>query len=102
MRIKYVVTMKEVADDLNDGKAFYDSRGTGVGDYFWDSLIADIESLVIYAGIHNERYGFQRMLAKRFPYAIYYEIRGEIVYVVAVLPMRRDPAWIDRRLKERS
>jgi hypothetical protein len=70
MKITNVVTMKELADDLNDGKAFYDQREAGVGDYFWDSLIADIESLVIYAGIHNERYGFHRMLAKRFPYAI--------------------------------
>jgi hypothetical protein len=53
MRIKDVVTLKEVVSDLNDGKAFYDQRKTGVGDYFWDSLIADIESLKIYAGIHN-------------------------------------------------
>ena len=102
MKIKNVVTMKELADDLNDGKAFYDQREAGVGDYFWDSLIADIESLVIYAGIHNERYGFHRMFAKRFPYAIYYEIKDAIAYVVAVLPMRRDPSWIDRRLRQRS
>ena len=33
------------------------------------------------------------MLAKRFPYAIYYEIKDEIAYVVAVLPMRRDPLY---------
>jgi len=45
MRNKDVVTLKEVVNDLNDGKAFYDQRETGVGDYFWDSLIADIESL---------------------------------------------------------
>ena len=53
MTVKEVVILKEVADDLNDGKAFYDQRESGVGDYFWDSLFADIESLVIYAGIHN-------------------------------------------------
>ncbi len=102
MKIKDIVTLKEVANDLNDGKAFYDQREAGVGDYFWDSLVADIESLIIYAGIHNKRYGLHRMLAKRFPYAIYYEIKGEIAYVVAVLPMRRDPAWIKSKLKERS
>ena len=87
MRIKDVVTLKEVVSDLNDGKAFYDQRETGVGDYFWDSLIADIESLRIYAGIHNKRYGLHRMLAKRFPYALYYEIEDEIAYIVAILPM---------------
>ncbi len=102
MKIKDIVTLKEVANDLNDGKAFYDQREAGVGDYFWDSLVADIESLIIYAGIHNKRYGLHRMLAKRFPYAIYYEIENDIAYVVVVLPMRRDPTWIERKLKERS
>jgi hypothetical protein len=102
MKIKDVVTLKEVANDLNEGKDFYDQIEAGVGDYFWDSLVADIESLIIYAGIHNKRYGLHRMLAKRFPYAIYYEIKDEIAYVVAVLPMRRDPLWIKRKIQERS
>ncbi len=31
MRIKDVVTLKEVVSDLNDGKAFYDQRETGGG-----------------------------------------------------------------------
>jgi hypothetical protein len=55
MKIKDVITLKEVANDLNEGKDFYDQREVGVGDYFWDSLVADIESLVIYAGIHNKK-----------------------------------------------
>ncbi len=96
MNVKDVVTLKEVADDLSDGKDFYDQIEAGVGDYFWDSIVVDIESLIIYAGIHNEKYGLHRMLAKRFPYAIYYEIKDEIAYVVAALPMRRDPAWIKK------
>ncbi len=102
MRVKDVVLLKEVADDLNDGKAFYDRREPGVGDYFWDSLFADIESLVIHAGIHNRKYGIYRMLAKRFPYAIYYEVVDEIAYVVAVLPMRHNPAWIKKKLGGRN
>ncbi len=102
MRIKDVVALKEVVSDLNDGKVFYDQREAGVGDYFWDSLIADIESLRIYAGIHNKRYGLHRMLAKRFPYALYYEINDKIAYIVAILPMRRNPVWIKRKLEERS
>jgi hypothetical protein len=100
--VREVIILREVADDLNNGKAFYDQREPGVGDYFWDSLFADIESLVIYASIHNRAHGLCRMLAKRFPYAIYYEIAGEVVYVVAVLPMRRSPAWIKRKLEGRS
>ena len=102
MKVKDVFVMKEVVDDLNDGKAFYEERESGIGDYFWDSLFAEIESLVIYAGVHVREHGLYRMLSKRFPYAIYYEIVDEIAYVIAVLPMRRNPAWLERKLQERS
>jgi len=63
MRIKGVLILEEAMVDLEDGKCFYDKKESGVGDYFWDSLFADFESLVIYAGIHSKRFGFQRMLA---------------------------------------
>jgi hypothetical protein len=102
MTAKDVVILKEVADDLNDGKAFYDKREPGVGDYFWDSLLADIESLVLYAGIHRKEHGFYRMLAKRFPYAIYYDVADDIAYVIAVLPMSSNPSWGMRKVKARS
>jgi hypothetical protein len=41
------------------------------------------------------------MMAKRFPYAVYYEIVEDIAYVVGALPMRRDPAWISGQLGKR-
>lgn len=102
MRAKEVIVLREVADDLNDGKAFYDSREVGVGDYFWDSLVADIESLILFGGIHRTEYGFSRKLASRFPYAIYYDLVGDRVRVVAVLPMRRSPLWILEKLRGRG
>ena len=69
MNVKEVVALFEVGLDLREGKKFYDEKEKGVGGYFWDSLIADIESLLIYGGIHNKHSGFFRMFAKRFPYA---------------------------------
>jgi len=102
MRIKEIITLDEVAEDLNDGKAFYDRLSPGLGDYFWDSLLADIESLYLYAGIHNKKLGYYRLISRRFPYVIYYEVKGEVARVIAVLPMRRDPAWIEKKVKSRS
>ena len=32
MEVKGVISLKEVADDLNDGKGFYDKKEVGVGD----------------------------------------------------------------------
>ena len=74
----------------------------GIGDYFWDSLIADMESLSIFAGIHPKQHGFYRMLSKRFPYAIYYQMEDDTAYVIAILPMRRDPAWREAKLRNRQ
>ena len=102
MKIKEIRVLKEAYDDLKEGKDFYAHKEQGVGDYFWDSLIADIESLVLFAGIHIKIFGFHRMLSKRFPYAIYYEIKDGVVQVVSILPMRRDPAWIRKKLKGTS
>jgi hypothetical protein len=39
-------------DDLDRSRAFYAAHGEELGDYFLDSLFADIDSLALYAGIH--------------------------------------------------
>ncbi len=76
MKIKDVLILKDAVDDLEEGKLFYDKKESRVGDYFWDTLLSDIESLFIYAGIHRKKHGYYQMFSKRFPYAIYYEIRN--------------------------
>ena len=57
MKVKDVYIMKEAVDDLDEGKAFYDLQESGVGEYFWDCLIADIGSLRLYGGIHRKKLG---------------------------------------------
>ena len=101
MKIKEVFILEEAFDDLNEGKVFYDLQETGVGEYFWDCLVADMESLIIYAGIHSKKFGLFQMFSKRFPYAIYYELIENIAYVVAVMPMRRNPSWIMNNIMKR-
>lgn len=102
MQIRTVVTLEQAAQDLDSGKAFYDLREAGVGLYFFDSLLLDIESLSLHSGIHRKIFGFYRLLSKRFPFAVYYDIDGDITRVAAVLDMRRDPAWIRQELENRK
>ena len=52
MKIREVIISDESIADLDAGKAFYNSREMGVGDYFIDCLIADLEGLSFFAGIH--------------------------------------------------
>ncbi len=84
--------------DLLSGFEFYESQVAGLGDYFVDNLIADIDSLCVAAGSHPTSYaGFYRMLSKRFPFAIYYELQERTAYVVAVLDCRQNPDSITER-----
>ena len=62
---------------------------------------SDLDSLILFAGIHQIYFGFHRMLSKRFPFGIYYEVEGDVVYVYAILDLRREPLWIRKRLRER-
>jgi len=96
-----VIALRDVREDLLEGKQFYDSIELGVGDYFWDSIMGDIKSLVLYGGIHSHKHGLYRMPAKRFPYSIYYTVDQNRVHVIAVLPMRQDPQMIKEKLTER-
>lgn len=84
--------------DLRAGFRFYEKQQTGLGGYFLDSLYSDIDSLLLYAGIHSRQFGKYRLLSGRFPYAIYYEIRDDLILVRAILDLRRDPVWISRKL----
>ncbi len=102
MKRREVFLLKEAAVDLDEGRFFYDLQEKGVGDYFFDCLISDLESLRFYSGIHRKKLGFYRMFAKRFPFAIYYEIENDIVEVVAILDMRRNPSLIRSKLGERK
>lgn len=85
--------------DLELGADFYESQKTGLGDYFTSSLISDIESLKLYAGIHEQYRGFHRSISKRFPFAIYYRLDFDSVDIYAVLDCRQNPQNIDDRLR---
>ncbi len=86
-------------DDLDGGYTFYESQREGLGNYFQESLFSDIGSLKIYAGIHSKHFGKYRLLSKRFPYAIYYTIKSNVIIISAVLDCRKNPAWISAKLK---
>ncbi len=77
--------LDEAEEDLLNGREFYDRQEPGVGEF-------------LFAGIHPHEFGFHRSLSKRFPFGIYYLMEGAVIRIYAVLDLRRDPAWIRRRL----
>jgi len=91
--------LDEAEEDIENGIEFYESQKHGLGAYFMNSILADIDSLCIYAGIHVEIHGHYRLLSKRFPFSIYYRIKSNTVFVYAVLDCRQKPSWIELRLE---
>ena len=85
-------------EDLYSGRNFYEQQEFGLGDYFLDSLFSDIDSLLLYAGIHEKHTGYFRLLATRFPYAIYYKIIDKTILIYRVLDLRQNPEQINKYL----
>jgi len=90
--------LDEAEADLIEGYHFYEAQADGLGSYFLDSLFSDIDSLLIHAGLHAVVFGCRRCLSKRFPFAVYYSVDGELIRVHAVLDCRRNPSWTLTRL----
>jgi len=91
--------LDEAKEDLISGFYFYEAQSPGLGSYFLDSIFSDIDSLLLYAGIHRVVLGSYRCLSRRFPFAIYYRIENNTIRVRAVLDCRRHPALARRRLQ---
>ena len=99
MRIRILA---EAEQDLLEGFQFYERQSPGAGGYFLERLLADIESLRRFAGVHAEEFGYRRLRSRRFPFAIFYCMENNEVHVHAVLDCRRNPASIRRRLHDQS
>ncbi len=93
-----IQVLRSAMEDLAAGRKFYDRQEIDLGDYFFDSLFAEIDSLALYGGIHAVHFGFHRLLAKRFPYAVYYKMTDDKVIVYRVLDCRRNPKRLHKAL----
>jgi plasmid stabilization system protein ParE len=92
--------LDQAEDDLIEGFRFYEAQQAGLGLYFLTNLYEDIESLRLHGGIHRKVYeDYYRLLSRRFPFAVFYKVREDTVFVHAVLDCRRNPAWIRKQLK---
>ncbi|VAX07017.1 Plasmid stabilization system [hydrothermal vent metagenome] len=95
-----ITILASASQDLVEGYWFYEKQSEGIGAYFLDTLFSDIDSLAIYAGIHEIHFGkYYRLLSKRFPFAVYYRIEEQTACIYAVLDSRKSPTWVRKRLK---
>jgi plasmid stabilization system protein ParE len=85
--------------DLQRAARYYEKQLAGLGRDF----VAEIDRLLEWIGenpllcqtVHQE---VRRAIAHRFPYGLFYKIEGEVIVVIAIVHLRRDPTSWQRRL----
>lgn len=100
--MRQVVVIGQAANDLTKAQRFYNKQQRGLGDRFYDALQADLRKLQSIAGVHTSRFACQRLIAEEFPFGIFYRIDGDLIVVIAIFDLRRDPAAMARALNRRT
>lgn len=97
--IEYRLVSNPRADlDIEATFHWYEHEQSGLGLSFLDELRATYDRIVKGPLKHRElRSGIRRALFRRFPYAAYFAVEGNVIVVLAVLHASRDPAEWQRR-----
>jgi toxin ParE1/3/4 len=86
------------AADLLAAHDWYEERASGLGQDFVRAVDASLALAVRQPELSPPMHrGLRRLLTRRFPYAIYYQIDGETLRVIAIL----HTAMSLKRLEER-
>ncbi len=91
----------EAKQDVVEAAQWYDSKKIGLGVEFVDEIDAALDRVArgpkMYAAVYRD---LRRSLVRRFPYAVYFAIRGTSVIVMAVLHQRRNQDILSERLED--
>jgi len=97
---RYRVVAQAAAErDIEGAFAWYQNERAGLGIEFLDA-IRDVYGRIADGPFRYRelRAGIRRALVRRFPYAIYFSSEQDIVVILAVLHVHRDPTeWQKRR-----
>jgi hypothetical protein len=94
--------LPEVAADLIPAQAWYEDKATGLGAEFLRCFYAHAAVLqrtaLTFPKVHQD---FRRGLLRRFPYACYYRVEGDLVIVYGIFHCARDPSTVNQSLGDR-
>ena len=83
---------RAAAAEIGEAYGWYEAERPGLGEKFRAALQLHLTELEQYPMAHMAMYrGVRRLLAKPFPYHIYFRIRGDVVKVLAVIHSSRHP-----------
>lgn len=97
MSLKLILRPEAEADAL-EAYRWYSEQLPGLGEEFLAEIDRALETIranpEAHPKLHRE---FRRVLTRRFPYALFYAVRGDRIVVFAILHTARDPALWKKR-----
>jgi hypothetical protein len=94
----HVVSHPEADEELETAALWYEDRQPGLGDDFLTEFERTLRRITTAPERCRKFRGDNRKLNfQRFPYAIVYSIRGEAIYIKAVMHLHRRPFYWQQR-----
>ena len=84
--------------EIRQAALFYEDCREGLGQEFLDAVESAFEQIRQHSTVWRILKGrFRRDLLQRFPYGVIYAVEGEVIYVAAVMHLKRKPGyWVSR------
>lgn len=84
--------------ELIDAAAYYEAKQSQLGESFVGEVERAIEQVLCFPEAWPRiSPASRRIRTRRFPYGVVYQIRGELIHVIALMHLRRQPGyWRDR------
>jgi plasmid stabilization system protein ParE len=87
--------------EFDEAVAYYESREGKLGSQFAEEVKQSIERILKYPEAWSPLSPrTRRCLTPRFPYGVVYQVRGNVLLIVAVMHLQREPATWKSRLRE--
>ena len=95
--------LPEVEEDAIAGYAWYEAKAPGLGEDFLRVFYGGAGEIshhpLSYPRVHGE---IRRRLLRRFPYAAYFTVEGNVVVVLGLFHCARDPRTLSVELRRRD
>jgi plasmid stabilization system protein ParE len=96
--MKYVFH-PEAQDDFLSAINYYESREPGLGQDFSIEVHSAIENILSYPNAWPILEGdIRRCQTRRFPYGVIYSQDNDVIFVLAVMHLHRDPEYWKERI----
>lgn len=93
-----IVFRRAAKSEFEDAAVWYDEQRRGLGEEFLHEIEQSLASAASTPLQYPIVFGdVRRTVARRFPYAVYFRIRADLLIVLAVFHGRRNPVIWQRR-----